>query len=293
MSGCKTVFLIHIEDGYSFRNLISMYKSQTTTLTMSITKDLIDIRFIGSGGCILNVSKMKTSEITKFTWSGYNQFGEQTDKIFVSFNTVEMFNAAKSLGKKDAILMYMTLNSDLLNIQPIKSRTKDPNNSGVFFIKTIELEEQCIPTNDDVYPERPNVKVQSKDFHDLCGQTATSKCSSLEMICCAEKVIFHGKKPNGSLAFYYVVSSSNSDNDGVDNSNGDIGIDDDEIITHISLPISVVKAISKIHSISPTGSHVKFYFSRNYPVKLETIIGVYGVFSIYAIDKTQQNTEQS
>lgn len=288
MSGCKTVFLIHIEDGYSFRNLISIYKSQTSTLTMTVTVDLIEIRFIGSGGCTLNISQMKTSEITKFSWSGYNQLGDKTDKIFVSFNTVEMFNAAKSLGKKDAILMYMTPKSDLLNIQPIKSRTKDPNNSGVFFIKTLELEEQYIPVDDGVYPERPNVKVQSKDFHDLCGQTSTSKCSSLEMICCADKVLFHGKKPNGSLAFYYVISSGNNEINNVDNTNGDMGVCEDEIITHISLPMSVVKAISKIHSISPTGSHVKFYFSRDNPVKMETIIGVYGVFSIYATDKNRQ-----
>lgn len=53
-----------------------------------------------------------------------------------------------------------------------------------------------------------------------------------------------------------------------------------EDLMTVKVPISTVKALSKIHNISPAGTLLRFYFAESKPTKLESPIGTYGVYTI-------------
>ena len=53
-----------------------------------------------------------------------------------------------------------------------------------------------------------------------------------------------------------------------------------EDLMTVKVPIGTVKALSKIHNISPPGTQLRFYFSEGKPTKLESPIGTYGTYTI-------------
>jgi hypothetical protein len=148
----------------------------------------------------------------------------------------------------------------------------------------------------------PNVRVQAKDFADLCSQVSTLKCSLIEIIGEKNAVTFMGISSNNSILSINKFTAQSSINDKYQEKNFE-EIDDilndirtshkndkstgislniiNNTIVDIKIPISIVKSLSKIHNISATGSLIKFYFEHGKPIKLECPIGIYGVYDIY------------
>jgi hypothetical protein len=306
MDASQTLFLIHIMDGYSFRNTIGIIKSETDYATMVLSPRSIDISFINSSKCAVHKININTQELTMYRYNIRDVDGNLLPEYPIAFDTNEMFNTTKGIGRRDGIRLYWLAGDTKINVQPMKSNTKDPGRASALFVNILNMEY----TRYDIsggHSVEPNVRVQAKDFADLCSQANTLKCSVLEIIGCSNGVTFKGIMPNQTMASINRFQSQTdvpktlavaTNMDEIDNIIGSLRVGDgpgpvaasssglslnvmkSEDFMTVRVPISTVKALSKIHNISPAGTLLRFYFAEGKPTKLESPIGTYGVYTI-------------
>jgi hypothetical protein len=192
-----------------------------------------------------------------------------------------------------------------INVQPIKTTTKDPGRAGALFVRILTMEHMRYDTG--LYNSEPNVRVQAKDFADLCSQANTLKCAHLEIIGHNNAVVFKGILPNQTVAsINKFVSQTETTRtakvaaniDDFDTMFGHLRVNDaplalptttglslnivkTEDLMTVRVPIATVKALSKIHNISPGGTQLRFHFVEGKPTKLQSPIGTYGLYDIY------------
>jgi len=295
------LFLLHIMDGYSFRNTIGIIKSETEYATALLSEKSIEISFMNSSKCAVHKILLNTQEFTMYRYNIRDSGGNLIPQFPIAFETNEMFNTTKSIGRRDGIRLYLLPGDNKINVQPIKTTTKDPGRAGALFVKILTMEHIRYDTG--VYNVDPNVRVQTKDFADLCSQANTLKCTSLDILGHPNAVTFRGILANQTVASVSRFVSqtdvpktqkSLANMDEIDNLLGQLRIVDipqtsginlnivkSEDLLTIKVPIATVKALSKIHNISPSGTLLRFYFSEGKPTKLESPIGTYGSYSIY------------
>lgn len=293
---------MHIMDGYSFRNMIAAIKAESDYVTMVLSERSIDFSFP-------NTSKTAIHKITlqpqDFVMYNYNIRDEQ-DQLFkefpVAFETGQMFNTTKNIGRKDSIRLYWLSDDNKIYVQPIKTNLKDPGRAGALFVKIETME--YVRYDVGSWAEDPNVRVQAKDFAEICTQANTMKCTCLELMCQESAMTLRGMLPSQSVAFITRFTSQTQVASANDNSVTNITEIDDilknikpsntqPISNNLSLkvvssgsiitvrtPIATVKALSKIHNIGPTGSMIKFYFNKGKAIKMEFPIGSYGKYTI-------------
>ena len=297
----KIMFLMHIMDGYSFRNTIGIIRNETDFATMVLSPKSIEISFVNSSKCAVHKISLNTNDFALYKYNVKDSNGDILDEYPFAFSTTDFFNTTKGLGRRDSIRIYLLMDDNKLSIQPIKSGTKEPGKVGALFVKLLTMEHIRYVVNDYKNTE-PNVRVQAKDFADLCSQVSTLKCSLIEIIGEKNAVTFMGISSNNSISSINKFTSQSSINDKYQDKNFE-EIDDilndirtshkndkstgislniiNNTIVDIKIPISIVKSLSKIHNISATGSLIKFYFEQGKPIKLECPIGIYGVYDIY------------
>ena len=299
----KTMFLMHIMDGYSFRNTIGIIRSETDFATMVLTPKSIEISFVNSSKCAVHKITLNPIDFALYRYNVKDSNGDLLDEYPFAFSTNEFYNTTKGLGRRDSIRIYLLLDDNKLSIQPIKLGTKEPGKVGALFVKLLTMEYIRYVVNNYNNTE-PNVRVQAKDFADLCSQASTLKCASLEIIGEKNNVTFMGMSANNSIASINRFSSQSQIKEDELNKNQNLDeIDDilneirkshqnnkssgitlniiDYLKIEVKVPISTVKSLSKIHNISANGSLIKFYFETGKPIKLECPIGIYGVYNIY------------
>jgi hypothetical protein len=293
--------LAYIVDGYSFRNMLGIVKHEIETTTMVLSKHAIEISFQNISKSAVHCITLNPSEFTTYEYNMRDQNGDEIPEYPIAFDTKEFFNTTKGIGRRDGIRIYLFQGDTKLNIQQIKAGAKDPGRTGALFVKIITMEHRRyeIPT----YPQEPNIKVSAKDFADICGQLPGLTCSHLQIIGRESGVTFKGLRPNKSVASLNNFSSakqkqqtpaaSMSSNqyldavlDTVQNSHSDKRsnvnlsiINPDEILS-VCISKKTVKALSKIHNISPIGTLLKFTFVEGKPTKIESPIGIYGTYTI-------------
>lgn len=305
MDASQTLFLIHIMDGYSFRNTIGIIKSETDYATMVLSPRSIEISFINSSKCAVHKININTQELTMYRYNIRDNEGNLLPEYPIAFDTNEMFNTTKGIGRRDGIRLYWLAGDTKINVQPMKSNTKDPGRASALFVNILNMEY----TRYDIsggHNSEPNVRVQAKDFADLCSQANTLKCSTLEIIGCSNAVTFKGILPNNTMASINQFRSQTdvprsltaaSNMEEIDSIIGNLRISESpmpianssglslnvvksEDLMTVKVPISTVKALSKIHNISPAGTLLRFYFAESKPTKLESPIGTYGIYTI-------------
>jgi hypothetical protein len=293
---------MHITGGYAFRNAIGMIKNETYYATMLLTPKSIIISFINNNRCASHKLLLHTSELTGYHYNFRDTLGNLLPEYPITFETNELFNTTKAIGRRDAIRLYLVMGEDRFSVQPIKGTTKEPGKASALFVKIINKEYVKLDNIGGYTPE-PNVRVPAKDFADLCSQANTLKCNSVEIIGQSNAVTFKGILANNSLACinrfssamsYYNNTPTNTANidNVVNNFNVDINnagppgkslslniLKSEDLMT-VKIPISTVKALGKIHNISPPGTLLKFYFKENKPTKVESPIDTYGVYTI-------------
>lgn len=305
MDTSQPLFLIHIMDGYSFRNTIGIIKSETEYATAVLSEKEIEISFMNSSKCAVHKISLNTQEFTMYRYNVRDQAGNLLPEYPIAFETNEMFNTTKSIGRRDGIRLYWLQGDNRINVQPIKTTTKDPGRAGALFVKILTMEHVRYDTG--TYSPEPNVRVQSKDFADLCSQANTLKCTSLDIVGHSNAVTFRGILANQTVASVSRFVSqtetpkaprSATNIDEIDNLIGQLRFGDapqansvtsglslnivkSEDLMTVKVPISTVKALSKIHNISPSGTLLRFYFAESKPTKLESPIGTYGSYTIY------------
>lgn len=303
MDRAETLFLLHIADGYSFRNAISMIKSETVEVTMILAPRTVEMSFINNSGCAMHKITINTAELSRYTYNIRDDDGYLLDKYPIAFKTNDLLNTTKGIGKRDGIRLYCLKGDDKINVQPIKTSSKDPGRVCALFVN-IKRHEYKQAEIDDVYSKEPNVRVQAKDFADICTQASTSKASSLEIIGGKKSVKFHGLSANNTVVSVNKFVSQvdiideprpASNIDEIDNLLENLEYEDQDLnvstgltlnilnsdeLVKVRIPSTVYKSLSKIHNVSHPGTQLKFYFSPDNPIKLETPLSTYGVYTI-------------
>lgn len=327
-----TLFLVHIMDGYSFRNTIGIIKSETDYATMVLSPKSIEISFINTSKCAIHKIILNTPELTMYRYNIRDTEGTILPEYPIAFETNEMFNTTKGIGRRDGIRLYWLAGDNKINVQPIKTSTKDPGRAGALFVNILNMEYTRYDVSGS-YGNEPNVRVQAKDFADLCSQANTLKCSTLEIVGHNSAVTFKGILPNNTMAsinrfvsqtevpktiatpsnmdeidniidHLHITDTPVSNNSeggtafgkrGIASSTGDdpvifgrfntssglsLNVMKSEDLMTVRVPIATVKALSKIHNISPAGTLLRFYFAEGKPTKVESPIGTYGAYTI-------------
>ena len=198
MDTSQTLFLMHIMDGYSFRNMIGIIKSETDYATMIVSEKSIEISFLNTAKCTVHGLVLHPQEFTMYRYNIRDQDNNLIKEYPIAFETNEMFNTTKGIGRRDGIRLYWLSGDNKINVQPIKMSTKDPGRAGALFVKILTMEH--VRYNAGTYNPEPNVRVQAKDFADLCSQANTLKCTSLEIIGHRSGVTFKGILANQTMA---------------------------------------------------------------------------------------------
>lgn len=306
MDKSQTVFLMHIMDGYSFRNAISIIKSEINYASMIVSEKLIEISFANSEKRAIHKFSFFPQEFSVYHYNIRDDFGELMKEYPIGFDTNEFYNTTKGIGRRDGIRIYWLQGENSFNVQPIKTSIKDPGRAGALFVKILNIEHVRYDTTP--YNKEPNVRVQAKDFSDICTQAITSKCISLDIIGHESAVSFKGLRANQSQASFNRFTSQTSapkiaplasniseiDNM-IENLNSTIenyhisespsmglnlNIIQSEDLMTVKLLVPTMKALSKIHNISPPGTQLKFTFEERKPTKIESPIGTYGLYVV-------------
>ena len=299
----KPLFLMHIMDGYSFRNMIAVIKAESEYTTMVLSERSIDFSFPNTSTTAIHKITLQPQDFIMYNYNIRGEDGELYKEFPVAFETASMFNTTKNIGRKDSIRLYWLSDDNKIYVQPIKTNLKDPGRAGALFvnIETVEYVRYDI----GVWSDEPNIRVQAKDFAEICTQANTMKCSSLELMCQESAMTLRGIRPSQSIAFVNRFVSqtqvSNANNTSISNI---LEIDDilknikptnssqlsatslslkvvsDGSLITVRTPIATVKALSKIHNIGPAGSLVRFYFNKGKALKMEFPVGNYGKYTI-------------
>lgn len=310
----QPLFLMLISDGYSFRNMIAIIKSETDYATMVLSKDNIEFSFMNSSKSAIHKIALRSRDFVAYKYNIRNDKGDLVPEYPIAFETSQMFNTTKNIGRKDSIRLYWLPDDNQIYVQPLKTNTKDPGRAGALFVRIMSLEH--VRYDIGTWAEEPNVKIQAKDFAEICTQANTMKCTWLELIGQDTAVDIRGILPNQSVAFINRFKSQTQSTQSVSAPANNISDIDDilknlkigsgavsapngnvslRIISNndartIRIPISTVKALSKIHNIGPANSLIQFYFSEGKVsnTKLECYIGNYGKYTICLLKNTSQ-----
>jgi hypothetical protein len=297
------VFNLHILNGYAFKNLLTILKSETKTATMILSPDNIEISFLNNNGEGLHIINMDPHENIEWSYNPTDEYGDLLQNYPIGFNCIDAFNTVKNIGMNDSIRLFLIKGESTVMVQPLKSSSKDMGQFKIFKFDIIETEYSRYEVGE--YKITPNIKIYSKSFSDLCSEVGNVKCEYINIEGDGEAVTFRGF--NGSKKEVYInryddlSTAKNTKPKAVAQNISDIDdliskinlsdvakpktslklkiINDDNIV--VKVPISTFKSLSKIDNISPKGSVLRFYLEKNQPIKIETQIGTFGTYQIY------------
>lgn len=302
----KILFSVHIMDGYSFRNVINIIKSEKATATMVLTPRSIEISFINTNKCAIHNIYINTHELKMYKYDIRDEYGQLVPAYPIAFDSGQFLGTIRDIGRKDGLRFYYIEGDNKINIQPIKTTIKDPGQSGATFVN-IRNDEYCryeLP-RDEFYPADPNVRVIAKDFGSFCSKANSLKCTGINIIGNLNKVTLQAQLANDSVASVntfvnpmnvdFSPASCSSTEEQLDMILSTIRsqevmpqsvpgirlniVNTDEVST-VRLPIATAKALSKIQNISPPGSQLQFFFASGKPTKIKSPIGTYGTYTI-------------
>jgi len=283
MNNNKTLFSAEITDGYTFRNTVGMIKNEQDEITLLISKFKITITFVNKGQHAVHDICLNTTELHDYH---YNILNHEEYPITVS--TTELFNATKPVGRKDSLKISWKEGNEKLSIQPIKS-SKENGRSSISFINIIHKENMKYELINHYTIHDPCIKIQNREFSDICTQASTQKCNYLEITACTNTIEFKGVLPDGSYGMVSRFVSHKHDEDKITKVNTckgqvELNIVTNEDIVKIKIPINTIKTLSKLHNIAPSGTELKFMFSVGKPIKIISAIGSYGTYALYLRD---------
>src|SRR4029078_8807111 len=180
----KTLFLANISDGYFLRNTICMLKNESDEITLLLTKTTIIVSFINKGLYGIHDITLYGEEL------GY-QYNCDRDEYPITVNTAELFNATKSIGRKDGLKIYWLEGQEKLSIRPIKLN-KETGQYSDTFINIIQKEYRKCEFTNDFNTDDICIRMPNKNFSDICTQAITAKCKYLELSGNSSVILFKG-----------------------------------------------------------------------------------------------------
>lgn len=302
------LFFVDISDGHSFRNMLGIVKSEIDQATMIFSPTMIEISFQNRSKRAIHQIKIDVKELTRYEYNICDENGNLIDEFPVTFNTAQMFNCIK-VGRKDGIRMYMLPDDTKINVQPILANNKDLNSMGASFVNVINTEPVKFDLSSNLFDSEPNIRVPAKVFSQHCSSATSLKCSSLCIIGEKDGITFKGMTPNNSEAFVQKCVNTKStpiqndfskpgNIDEIDKLLGNLklskpagtipnltlNIVDNGELARVNIPITSVKAYSKLNNNSPNGTLLKFWYGGGGKIiKISSQLGTYGVHDIYQL----------
>lgn len=308
MDVLRPEFLIQINDGYSFRNTIAIIKSEIDVVTMILTKDHASISFVNKSGCAMHHVLIQGKEIV-YNYDVRDENGNLKLEHPVPFETNELANTTKGIGRKDGVRLYAFKGDNKFNVQPMRVSAKEPGRSSALFVNILNVEYVKYDPS-GLYDKSPHVRLQAKEFADICCTAVTTKCSCLDIVGSSKGVTFQGIQPNNNAVSYnhylsqsykpepapvyaeqdwdsiiktseYAASTSaETASTSATVSSVTLRIVSGQTLIPIRVPIATVRSLSKIHNISPSNTLLKFFFLEGNPMKIESPIWTYGTYTI-------------
>jgi len=299
------VFNLCIDNGYVFKNLLTIFKKETKIATMLLSPDNIKISFVNSNSEGLHIINMNPHENIEWFYNPTDEAGNLMESYPIGFNCVSVYNTIKNIGTNDSIRLFLIKGQDEVMVQPIKSASKDVGQFKILKFDVIQTE--YINYEVDNYKNSPNLKLYTKSFADLCSEVSNVNCEYINIEGDGDSVTFRGF--DGSKKEVYVnrnddllsvknlnrprvIADNISDIDALISKTNTLAIatkpkpglklkivNDSNILVRV--PKSTFKSLSKIDKIAPKGSVLRFYLEKNQPIKIETGIGTIGTYQIY------------
>lgn len=300
----EPLFMIHILDGYSFRNLMGIIKHEINQASMILSEKSIEISFISSNGHSGHNILLFPYDCAKWSYNLRDEYGELYEEFPIAFDTTQFFNTTKSIGKRDGIRIYLLPGDDKLSVQLLKVSTKNPGSAEIFMIKILNIEHSRYTP--PVYTTEPNIRVLAKDFTEMCGCVIDQRCETLDAEADNNAIIFKGIQANRNVAYIKRYEGQNnqcsqqesvqlaSNINDISNMLRNMSTDEKKptnrpklrlnVVSNnnvsVKIPIVTIKSISKIHNISNNNTLLKFYVEKGKPLKISSSISGYGLYEI-------------
>lgn len=286
----KTLFVVDIGDGHSFKNIIAMIKNENDEIvTFIVSKNKMSLSYMSKNQSAIHDIQFDPDELNNYQYNirDYDQFP-------IVMNTNELVGSIKSIGKKDSLKMSWTEGHDKIGVQVIKSG-KDSDRNPILFVNIIRRETSQLSLNnlnDDIGLP---IKIPCKEFSEMCVTAITLKCLYVELIGCNTHVTFKGILSDGTVGVITKKYLSNKVNvndeviEKITSFNDDIAkfevkvIKREELIK-VKIPINTIKTLTKTQNITAPGSLLKVYICPDKMIKLECKIATYGTYKIYLRD---------
>ena len=267
-----------IQKGYVFRHMTQILRNENSDyndkIHMVLNKNQISFSVSRTKPKVLHEFIFKHDKLEEYTYNVFDKEGKKLDFITLSFNTTDIANATKNIGKKDIVKIRWKQYSTKLYFSK-----KNPTNIGdpeiTAIISCNHDPEYERPIINEKYYKKPHIKIKPKLFSNLCSQASSVKTSRLIIVYKPKVGIrFDGVNSANVLQFYKIYYFKNrKENETLeplsqqwnfnlkDKDGRSIKIKDDSCIKFI-IPSSTVKSLSKIHNIASTSSFLLFYFNK-------------------------------
>ena len=300
----RLLFKVNFHDGYTFRHMITIIKAEVADATMIISENEIIFSFKNSEGYALHNIRLRKADLLDYDYAMYNSEGKLIPEYPVAFNTDEMLKTLRILQKKDSVRMYIRENNkNLLAVQQVKNQSKEAGKNSVSYINILTRELRVIGSSTP-FPPEPNVKIISREMAEHLAHANNIKCTHIELSRCVEppdipRLKIKGIHANKNIAFEVPFPFVDYDSpprssildldkflnyhfdnrDDIPAQGAILNIINDDKVT--TIPASLIKALSKIHSIAGSNNLVKLYFSTQQRcMKMKFPVGGFGEYEL-------------
>ena len=287
MSRGKVLFSMQINDGYAFRNLVTIWKHETTQATMVLVPDnnedsVIEISFMNGAKCALHKVTLNHKEFSSYIYNIRDDYDELLPSYLIPFHTADFYSVTRGLHQNDSIKIVWYEGENKLHIQLLtKANGNGGPSMGALFviIRCFEYTQRDLRFT---YREAP-IKIAAKKIATICSQCINLKGVSLDISRTKNAIIFKPLSsvkislgveaipiPNSNLEREKTITdniisgcaallqnfdfTSNTTPDNISNKKVNLQIvpsDAPELQNSVILRSSTIKALAKLHSISP------------------------------------------
>lgn len=279
-------------DGSSLRNLVEYIRLINLEGVFRFHEKIIYYEQGDEDNNILNVVKIKGHELTAYDF--YSSTGCISSKI----NLADFRNITRTVNKKDQLVIYKREDEPGYLYVQVKSQDKSSSGEQLYPLpmKMSDYQTYDLPTYDRGDKD-PTCTIHQCDISKFLKSMVTIRCSYIMIHGYEKGIVIKGYLSTGEIGSikeygkiyinsnnkYQMKSAFKIYNKNIVKSKEPtpkLNIRDAGEIERYKIDIKIVKALTKLNGLSPTGT-IKFYIQRDTPLKMVCNIGSFGKLSIY------------
>lgn len=254
---------ISLIDGYSFRHAMASIYKEINTANIVISEKGFYIRLVNQKKQALYEINVASKELAEYIYNKRDENGNKVKSFEIAFDTKRMYEATKTITKKDGITISIQKGQKIIVITSTIPKTKGSNVTNSNYLDIIPCQSDEIVDLPEYTNDVPFVKMPSSQFATICSRISSMKCNTVVITCYPQGITFEGRRNDGSLA--------------LKDSSGKI---DGEVTLRITIPSNITKSLSKINNFAPPTTQLKFFTEGDNPLKILSPIGGYGFILI-------------